>query len=70
MGNRGVDLAQLKAQRAAKAQAADEARLLVWARQLERWLEEPIEPEQIVEAAITVQATGQRLVLSKRLADE
>lgn len=70
MGNRGIDLAQLKAQRARAEQRAGDERLLVWARQIEHWLEEPLEAGVIEEKTIKVALTGQQLILSKRLGPE
>lgn len=68
MGSRGVDLAQVKAQRVRESQLAAEQILLAWARAWMEWLEAPIGDEETDERTMRVASTGQTLVVSRRLA--
>lgn len=66
MGNRGVDLAELKAKRAQVEADLDRDRLLMWAHAMVSWIASPLEEGGSDERLIAVPATGEEFVLTRR----
>lgn len=70
MGNRGVDLAEIKHRRAQEQARSDRDVLLVWAHALASWLGSPLEAGAVDERVVSVPATGEEFILSRRRARE